>query len=201
MAMVGFDLSVKEIIKLRKDNPAIGAKVGWSLDPETVAGELEAFTRRRCGFPPADAASFFESGRSPFPAGEGAAAGANWFRQIVRSKTGLATLADWLGKEGKPVEAEKAEARAAICVNCPMNQPGDVLSFFTVPVANLIRKQLEERKNLNLRTSLDERIGLCDACGCPLHLKVHVPLDIIKNHIKPPEWNRLVDNCWMRTET
>lgn len=201
MAMVGFDASVKAIIQHRNANKAATIKHQLSTDFDSVADELELYTRHRLGIPLPAPPSFFHPSRSPLPKGEDAAAGASWFRQVVRSGTGISTLADWLGTDGKPVDAALAEQRAEICAGCPQNKSGDLLSFFTKPVADLIRKQIEEKESLKLTTSRDSAIGLCDACGCPLKLKVHVPLVYIKKHIKPPEWDRLDPRCWMLKET
>jgi len=50
-AMVGFDASVKAIIKHRQANPAIAAKHALSTDPTDVGNELEKYTRLRLGIP------------------------------------------------------------------------------------------------------------------------------------------------------
>lgn len=207
-AMVGFDASVKAIIKHREANKALTTQFNLSTDYDEVADELEAFNRRRVGLPAPPAPSFFQPGRSG-PVGEAAAAGTNWYRRIVRTGTGMATLADWLGTDGKPVDPALAEQRAATCAGdpadpktkCPQNQSGDLISFFVKPVAELLRRQLAERDNLGLKTGRDGQLGVCDACGCPLKLKVHVPLSFIKKHIKEPEWKQLDPRCWILRES
>lgn len=200
MAMVGFDASVKAIIAHRKANSAITMKHNLTTDYDTVADELEKYTKLRLGIP-TDPLSFFQPGRnSPLLSGEAVAAGSSWYRKIVRAGTGVSTLADWLGKDGNPVSSALSEERAKICSDCPQNKSGDLLSFFTKPVSDLIRRQLEERKSLKLSTSQDEKLGICDACGCPLKLKVHVPLLFIKEHMRPTESNSLDQRCWILKE-
>lgn len=201
MAMVGLDASIKAIIAHRQSNQAITIQHQLSTDYDGVKAELMRFTRIRLKIPEIGDSGFFRAGRNNPPSRGGvAAAGASFARQIVRSATGVATLADWLGNEGKPVEPALSEARATICATCPQNKAGDLMSFFTRPVAELLRRQLEERRNMNLRTSLDEKIGVCDACGCPIKLKVHVPLSFIKAHIQKPERDLLDPRCWILKE-
>lgn len=206
MAMVGFKASVDAIIKHRLANPAITAKHSLATDPYAVAEELKTFTRLRLGMPP-PASSFFQWGRSPSRQdGAVAAAGSGFFRKITRVGTGITTLADWLGSDGTPVANTLAEQRAGICAGtddkskCPLNNKGDLLSIFTKPAADLIRRQIEEKKKMNLRTTKDSELGTCDACGCPLELKVHVPLKFIKTHMKEPEASQLDPRCWIKKE-
>ena len=198
-AMVGFDASVKAIRQHRLANPAITAKHGLATDPVAIANELETYTRRRLGIPDPEP-SFFWSRRSNSQNEAGVAAGVSLTRRIAQVGTGIATLADWIGEGGSPVDAALAENRAAICVQCPKNMAGDLFSLFTRPVANLLQKQLEERKQLNLSTSHDAALNICDACGCPLKLKVHVPLRFIKEHIKDPERSKHDEQCWILKE-
>lgn len=200
MALVGFDASVQAIIKHRLANKAITIKHGLATDPMAVGNELEMYTRTRLGIPIDTGPTFFQRSRAQFPEGAAAVVGDNWFRRITRTTTGVATLADWLGTDGKPAESVLAESRAAICETCPQNKKGDLVSFFVKPVADLIRKQLEERKQLNLSTSKDDALNVCDACGCPIKLKVHVPLKFIKAHIKAPEFQKLDPRCWILKE-
>jgi hypothetical protein len=202
MAMVGFKASVQAIIKHRNANPAIKTKHQLATDYEVVANELKAYTRLRLGIPEPPPASFFPSGRSPSsPSGEAdAAATTNWYRRVARLGTGVRTLADWLGEGGHAVAQDLAEQRAATCDGCPQNKSGDLLSFFTEPVVRILRKQLQEREDLKLSTKLDDKLNICDACGCPLKLKVHVPLEFIKKHMKQPEHDRLDPRCWILRE-
>lgn len=195
MALVGFDASVKNIINARVANKALSIKHNLSTDYNTVADELIQYNRKLRGIPDT-IPSFFRLSRSRL-ADVAAAANAKLIR---RPATGIATLADWLGNDGKPVSQPLAEQRAAICAGCPQNKPGDLTAFFTRPVADLIRRQIEERNRMKLHTVHDEKLNVCDACGCPLKLKVHVPLDFIKAHIKAPEWAALDARCWMLNE-
>lgn len=199
--MVGFDASVKAIIKHRVANRAVTTKNNLSTDYDDVANELENYTRLRLGIPLPGAISFFQRSRSnQRQSAEVAAAESNWTRKITRIGTGVATLRDWLGSDGKPVSTELSEARASVCETCPQNTKGDWLSLFTKPVSNIILAQIAERNRMKLATSKDAALGLCEACGCPLKLKVHVPLSFIKSHMQPTESSNLDPRCWILKE-
>lgn len=199
-AMVGFDASVKAIIQHRKANKAITVKHNLSTDYDEVAAELEGFNRLRLGIPDPGNPSFFQRSRSRLPSEGAAAAGNNWFRRFSRLGTGVTTIGALIASGKKPVEEPVAEQRAAICVACPKNIQGDFFSIFTKPIAMLIRSQIEDKRVRKLRTSLDDKLGTCDACGCPMELKVHFPLDIIREHIKKPELDQLDPSCWILRE-
>jgi hypothetical protein len=115
------------------------------------------------------------------------------------------------GPEGPVQDKALAEARAAVCAGvcaagapqgkpCPKNQPGDWLSYFTVPVSNALRAALAALKGQGLSTTRDDDLHVCAACDCPLKLKVWARLDHILAHIPPESKAGLVDNCWIRTE-
>lgn len=179
-----FDQSVSLIIRHRLSNTAMVVKHRLPTDAATVGGQLLAYTRKRLGIvePPKQSPS-------------------QWFngRHVAAVASGFQTLANWLGDGGKPVDQELAEKRAAICADCPQNPPdgGGWLATFTIPAQNLIRRQLQERKELKLSTSLDSKLNLCEACDCPLHLKVHVPLNYILTHIPEAAKERLDPRCWI----
>lgn len=200
MCMVGHDAVVKEIMNARVKNKALSIKHNLSMDYNTISGELIEFNRLRLGIPLPAPPSFFQQSRnSQWLRGAVVAAKDRIAGTIRKLGTGTATLADWIGD--KPVSHELAEQRAAICVGCPQHKQGDLLSFFTRPVSDLIRRQIEEKEKMNLSTSKDSELNICDACGCPMKLKVHVPLEYIMAHIKKPEFDALDERCWMRHET
>lgn len=203
MALVGFDASVKEIIKVRERNKALSLKHNLGTDYLTVANELIEYNRVIRGLPLTDFIPkpnpLWQSSRS---AGVAVAADARptWFKQLGRLGKGVLTLANWLGDDGVPVEATLSEQRAITCADCPKNAKGDLFSFFTKPASELIRRQLEERNALNLSTTQDEQLGICSACGCPLRLKVHVPLSFIRAHMSTEDTTKLDPRCWITKE-
>src|SRR5215467_11817113 len=98
---------------------------------------------------------------------------------VAKLAKGYKALKDWKASEDPPVPAEMSEHRAGICAECPMNQPGSFTDFFTIPLAERIRKDIEEAQQRGLKTSHDIRLHTCKACLCPLQLKVHVPIQYI----------------------
>lgn len=200
MALVGFDASVKSIIGARAKNKALSIKHNLSTDYETVANELIQYNRMIRNLPDPSPPSFFARSRNSLLNGGAAAAGAKWLRKVAQLGTGISTISDLKRSGRDPVLQEVAEKRAEICVGCPKNLSGDLFSIFTKPIANLVRHQIEDKRRLKLATSLDDKLNVCDACGCPMQLKVWFPLDIIKAHIKKPELDDLDQRCWITKE-
>ena len=110
---------------------------------------------------------------------------------------GAALLMDWEQSKQPPVGPEVSAARAAVCVQCPKNTPGDFTSWFTKPVAEMLRSKLARLHAMNLTTPDDDRLHVCEVCLCPLKLKVHTPLDLIEKHMKPATKAELPPACWI----
>lgn len=199
MALVGFDASVKAIQQARQRNRALSAKHNLSTDYEAIAAELIEYNRLIRGISP-PATSFFQPSRNRRPGGAPVAAGSSWFRRLSQLGTGIATISDLKRSGRDPVLNDVAERRAAVCVGCPKNLPGDLLSIFTKPIANLVRAQIEDKTKLKLQTTLDDKLGVCDACGCPMKLKIWFGIDVILAHIKKPEYDSLDPRCWILKE-
>jgi hypothetical protein len=192
-----FDQSVQLIIKHRMANPAAVSKHSLSLDPVIVGNELENYTRARLGMQPIGAAAS-PPPRAPRSLPLDVRAAAVVVADMAR---GVATLLDWLRSGGKAVEPTLAEKRAQICVACEKNGKGDFTSFWAKPVAEKIRREVEARKDLNLTTSLDEKLGVCQACRCPLATKVHLPIEPIVSHFGPDTKAKLAPQCWILAES
>ena len=114
--------------------------------------------------------------------------------------SGAAVLADWLGEGTKPVEQEKANQRAEICVKCPLNSKSDPSRFFTTPAVLTIRKYLESKNERKLSTPLDSQLGICTACLCVNSLKVFAPLEHTLKHLSPAVRQLLHPACWILSE-
>lgn len=188
MAMVGFAASVDAIRKHRLANPAITAKHKLSTDPVAIGDELEAYTRARLGIP-AVAPVFFSAQTSRLPSRVVAVAA-----HIKRAAAGTAVVLDWLTSGGKPVAQELANARAKVCVACPMNAPGD---WYTTAPAELIRTTLSARSDLKLETPYDDKLKSCEVCRCLLPLKIWCPLDHILKGTKPEIMDEFPAACWI----
>lgn len=124
-----------------------------------------------------------------------------WFKKLGQIKTGAITIGDWLGHGGVPVAETLSGKRAEVCATCPKNQQGDPDGFFTKGASEILRRQLAERDQMKLSTPQDEKLGVCSACGCPLKLKVHCPLEFIKRHMPAAQTAELDPECWVRKET
>ena len=120
---------------------------------------------------------------------------------VVKSMAvGASLYAGWLGQGGKPVARGVAESRAAVCVACPNNKEGDWKTFFTEQAAALILKTLELKNDMELSTSVDEKLGLCSVCLCPLKAKSWVPLPHVKAHTSAKALSELPSPCWIKDE-
>jgi hypothetical protein len=199
-----FDQSVILIIKHRQQNPAAVLKYKLSLDFNTVANELDLYTRLRLGIPLSD------PGPSPFPQPprslpapvEAAVAG------IKKLASGVALLFEWEESGQPPVASRLSNQRAAICANqCrnvgeeknpeKKNEPENLSKYFTAPVSEMVRKRLARLFAMKLTTTSDLNLGVCAVCLCPLKLKVHTPMDLILKHTKPETLKEFPPHCWI----
>jgi len=119
-------------------------------------------------------------------------------RGIKKVARGAGLLLDWITDGAEPVSSELANARAAVCVKCPKNSPESLGSFFTKAASELIRKEIEQRKVLDMTTPYDEQLGLCKVCLCPMKLKVHTPISYIREHMPKEQVEELHVDCWIR---
>lgn len=189
-----FSQTVNLIVAMRKKNPAITAQHKLSTNPEAVASELEAYTRKRLGLK-------LEAAPTPFPVNPSpsreSVAGAVVAR-VKKLAAGAALLFEWESSGAPPVAQNLAESRATICSTCPQNKKGVSLSeWFTVPAADAIRKKLARLNDMKLTTSKDAGLNVCEACLCPLHLKLWCPGDLILKHMKPETKAELDPRCWI----
>ena len=185
-----FDQTVQQIIKHRRNNPAIVASHGLSLDPVAVGNELENFTRQRLGIPMEANSPKLPPVRT-LPESVRASVAA-----VGRLAEGLALLLDWL-PTGKTISPDLAAKRAAVCAGCPKNSQEAFAQRFTQPVSEKIRQMIEAKENLNLSTPSDASLGVCEICLCPMKLKVHVPLEEILTKTKPGTLAEFPAFCWV----
>lgn len=192
MPWSSFDTIVDGVMQMRRANPYLAQKNKWNMDRNSIADEVDAYNAAICKAHGWD--HFIDGGTFSNPSQRPHGllqSGAN----VV---AGAKTLAAMFGEGGKPVVSEEANRRAKICTDCPQNGKGDWTRFFTVPASNFIKKQLSILRDLDLKTSHDALLGVCEACGCPLHLKVWAPMEhILKN--QPPDVDAQLDpRCWIK---
>jgi hypothetical protein len=114
--------------------------------------------------------------------------------------TGAKTILDFEESGDSPVVNELATKRAEICATCPQNESGDFTRFFTIPIAERIKAQLERAHEMKLTTPFDNQLNVCGACLCPLKLKVHFPLAFILKHMSEDVKAKLDRRCWILKE-
>ncbi len=201
-----FSTLVNSVISARKANPHHATKHKWSLDPATVANEVEAFQVRVCqsmGWSnyltdAGGSAVPFSSQSLLSPSQLGAAA-----KGVQKLWKGIKTLNDFLDSGEPPVAPELAESRAAVCVQCSHNGKGDFSAWFTKPAAAAITRQLEKLQQRKISTTKDDQINICNICLCPLKLKVQTPMKFIKDQLDAEMINELSlanEKCWIPIE-
>lgn len=188
-----FDQTVVLIIKHRLANPALLVKHKWSTDPASVANELETYTRMRLGIPASPKSTPPAVSAPPMPGAVQASVAA-----VKKLAAGVAVLMDWEESGLPPEPPDVSEARAVICSDCPKNDKyKSITEFFTVPTAAMIKRRFERLQAMKLTTTRDNELNVCQACLCPLQLKVHTPAELIKKRLKPEQKVELDPRCWI----
>lgn len=196
--MASFESITQSIIAHRKANPWLIEKHGWSVDPESVRNELDAYNAKICE----------QMGWHSYITGVGGPSTPNpqmpraqqLLRKVGNAAVGAETLVDWIKSGAEAVPLEQSANRASVCVSCAHNNPGDLLSFFTRPAAEAIRRTIQIKNQMNLSTPHDEKIGVCDVCDCPLRLKVHLKIEVIKERMSQAVRSELPSHCWILKE-
>lgn len=91
-----------------------------------------------------------------------------------RYADGLKTITDWLGAGGICVDIPQAQERTSICLKCPHNVKGGIIPE---SVASAIKRQVELKNEIGLRTKGISDLHTCELCTCYLPLKIFVPLE------------------------
>ena len=185
-----FSTIVDAVIAHRKLNPWLKQ----SIDRTTVENEVDQFNANLCA--QMGWHDYITGGDPSPPLPPAPSIG----QRLAAVGAGAKVVVEWIASKEEAVPAEKANARAAVCAKCPMNEKGDLLSIFTVPATEAIRLALSQRSGWNLSTPDDYRLGVCNACDCPMRLKVHMPIDRIRSKLKPEQKARLHASCWIPTE-
>lgn len=131
---------------------------------------------------------------------------------VKRTVAGVKLVRDWLGSGLKPVERGLATKRAAICVQCPLNQEGNFWQKLDEVAARGVKTLMSIKADLECKTDYDERLKTCQACDCLNELKVHTPLVHILKHTSAEVRDKLVNgmiidgqlvkakDCWILAE-
>lgn len=200
-----FDVIVNSVTGLVNSNPNLARQYNWPVTRDAVADWVESVQVQICEMngwnkyitPTGDSAPPPKHrALSPLDQKQLAAV-ANKVKKVWQ---GVKTINDWIEAGGEPVSAQLSERRAQTCVKCPLNGKGGLEEWFTKPASEAIRKQFERLKGRNLNTSVDDKLGVCTPCICPLKLKVHAPLEHIKAHLSEEVKSLLDASCWITGE-
>lgn len=198
-----FQIGVQCIINHRLGNKWLTEKHGWSTDFETVANELDAYCCAICKAAGWDA--YVQEGGPPPPIPKSFPSPQRRPSQVLHRlgnvAAGSETLVDWITSGAEAVPQSLADHRAEICAKCPMNGKGDFTRWFTVPVSNAILAAISSRSEMKLSTAQDGVLNVCEACSCPLKLKVHLPIERIAKTLDGEARTRLHRSCWIPTES
>lgn len=192
-----FDVIVNSVKQLADGNPQLFHQNGWPTERPAIADWVDEFNAGICKAnqwndyivetPDISPPKFPPPPSSRHPAGAVAA--------------GVVSLAEWFGEGAQPVERNLAEKRAQVCSKCPLNKKGDYGNWFTKAVAEGIRNMAGAFRGLKINTVHDEQLGVCEACMCPMKLKVHVPLKHILSNTDKETMDAFDSNCWILSES
>jgi len=189
-----FSEAVAFEIKFRRANPTIAARNGWTDDVQEVERYVDESNAQRClanGW-----LNFVEIGDVPFAEKKTTRSNAQGHGLAAAAKTALSAYRD-LFAHG-PVAREQAEKRAAVCVACPLNNTKDTFaSRFVEKAALELAALVGLVKDMNLTTSHDAHLGICDGCQCVNQVKVHVRLEVIERDMAPDVRAKLHPSCWV----
>jgi hypothetical protein len=201
-----FNNIVDQVVAMRKANPALVAKHHWATDWNEVAEEVDAFNAAICermGW--LDFITQPQAGVAPSPKFKALSPQSEKQLSVAAGKIkkvwqGVKTLSEWIDSSEPGVPQELAEARARVCVACPLNGQGGIETWFTKPAAEAIKFQLSRMADRKLSTMVDAQLNVCVACLCPLKLKVHTPLEFISQHMDDATRASLDTKCWILSE-
>lgn len=194
-----FDSITRSAIGALQGNPSVAQRLGWDLSYDAMANRIDEFNASVCkhmGWTDyyVEGGSGGAAAPAPFPQ-------PNLLSRLGNLAVGGKTLVKWINSGAEAVPKDQAEKRASICSECPLNERGDWLSLFTLPAAEAIRKEIGRKREWKLETANDHLLGSCEACDCPMILKVHVPIKTILEALKPEQRQKLHPKCWILSES
>lgn len=195
----------------RLANPGLTKSKGLATDKNQIAAEVDLYLATICKangwvdyYLEGDGGSPvpFPQGRNPRLATSRQPIPPNpLVQKLANVVGGSSTLVDWITSGAEAVPQEQAEARAAVCVKCPLNGKGGWERWFTQPVSNALNATFLRKNGMKLQTTHDADLGVCTACDCPMGLKVWMKLESFYGHMTDDAKARLDAACWIRSET
>jgi hypothetical protein len=186
-----FDTIVTTVASIARSNPAYFTSKGWPTRRDEVAMWVDEFNARYCAEMGYDE---YINGSEDSPPKHGPPP------RAAALVAGGKSLGEWIAGGADPVLSGEAEDRASVCVKCPFNKEGDLSNFFERATSEMLRATIASAKELKLTTRFDDKLGVCDACYCPMKLKVWMPMKHILANMSPEILNELHPECWIRSE-
>jgi hypothetical protein len=108
----------------------------------------------------------------------------------------LITLVSHRAGSGERPSQELANARAAVCADCPMNQEIHACSHCNIATLNRLVEKLVGK----ITTPYDSQLKACAVCHCNLRAKISTKHEAIWRFMSLGEKKQLPANCWIITE-
>ena len=121
----------------------------------------------------------------------------NQVGRVAQVAVGAKIIIEWIKSKEEAVSQDVATDRARVCVACPKHGSGDWTRYFTEPAAAAIKLEYARRTGMNLSTPFDDRLNVCEACNCPMKLKVHMPIERIREGLSENQRAKLDPICWI----
>jgi hypothetical protein len=118
---------------------------------------------------------------------------AHTFHVVVQ---GTRTLVSWMAKGMQFVPQEQANARAAVCANCPFNDEPQGCTNCNMDTLRKLAEGLIGTRT----TPHSSQLKACRVCSCQLAAKVWLPLRTLLDHMPDEQVARLPAHCWLVTE-
>jgi len=99
-----------------------------------------------------------------------------------------------ISARARRIPIEESTARAAICIDCAMNQAPIGCSSCNASAMNAAANIVAE----GFSTVHDARLRSCKVSGFSLKAKINVPLDILLETLTEAQKNTLPDKCWLK---
>jgi hypothetical protein len=117
--------------------------------------------------------------------------------RVAQLAAGARNLREWWLSKHRAVTPETAASRAAICINCPLNQDEELFSDLTAAAAGAVKRAFERKFALKLHLPNEDKLKICESCGCELKLKIWEPLELINDQMTDTQKTALHPDCWI----
>jgi hypothetical protein len=125
----------------------------------------------------------------------------NLFEKAKQWANGVAVLSAWLGSGAPIVFKSTAQSRGDVCTGRLSGNPcsKNVKEYeVTEAISKAIKEQVTLKSKLELRILGEKSLFTCSGCGCPLPLKIWIPVE--KLGLDEDELKNFPDFCWMKKE-